>query len=54
MTGGAGLVLLRRLEKTVEEKSTGLIVYLGVDPLFDPLRSEPSFQALLKQMQLVH
>jgi serine/threonine-protein kinase len=40
------------LEKAVAEKNTGLVVYLGAEPLFDPLRTEPRFQALLEKMGL--
>jgi serine/threonine protein kinase/Flp pilus assembly protein TadD len=39
------------LEKGVEERDDWL-VWLYVDPLFDPLRSEPRFQAVLKRVGL--
>jgi Tfp pilus assembly protein PilF len=37
------------LEKAYEERGSDLI-YLKVDPWFDPLRDEPRFQALLRRM----
>jgi TolB-like protein/DNA-binding winged helix-turn-helix (wHTH) protein/Tfp pilus assembly protein PilF len=39
------------LEKAVSERCYG-IVYLGVNPIFDDLRSDPRFMTLLKQMGL--
>ena len=39
------------LERLYEERS-GLVVYLKVQPLFDPLRAEPRFQALLTKVGL--
>jgi len=39
------------LERLYEERS-GLVVYLKVQPHFDPLRAEPRFQALLKKAGL--
>ena len=39
------------LEKAYEERS-GRLIYLGVLPAFDPLRSDPRFQNLVKRMRL--
>lgn len=39
------------LEKALEERSPTL-KWIGVDPLFDPLRNEPRFQAMLQRMGL--
>ena len=39
------------LERLYEERS-GLVVYLKVQPHFDPLRAEPRFQALMKKIGL--
>jgi hypothetical protein len=39
------------LERAYNEHSIYLIIFV-FDPLFDPLRSEPRFQALLKKMRL--
>ena len=40
---------LAYLEKAYEERS-GLLTYLKVDPSYDPLRSDPRFQSLLRRM----
>jgi tetratricopeptide (TPR) repeat protein len=42
---------LRWLEEGFSERSTAL-VWLKVDPAYDPLRSEPRFQALLSKLGL--
>jgi eukaryotic-like serine/threonine-protein kinase len=39
------------LEKGYQERDEGL-TYLAVDPLYDPLRSDPRFQNLLRRMNL--
>jgi serine/threonine protein kinase len=39
------------LEKGYQERDAG-ITYLAVDPVWDPLRSDPRFQSLLKRMNL--
>jgi tetratricopeptide (TPR) repeat protein len=39
------------LEKAFEERSNGLI-FLKVDPVFDPLRDDPRFQDLPRRMNL--
>jgi TolB-like protein len=39
------------LEKAYEERS-GRLVYLGVAPIFDSLRSDPRFQGLLRRLRL--
>jgi tetratricopeptide (TPR) repeat protein len=42
---------LENLEKAYEERNSPM-AYLKVWPLFDSLRSEPRFQAVLKKMNL--
>lgn len=39
------------IEKAYQERS-GYLVYLKIDPIVDPLRANPRFQALLKKMKL--
>lgn len=43
---GAHGEALSALEEAVERRA-GLVMYLGVEPLMDPLRSDPRFEALL-------
>jgi len=42
---------LQWLEKAYQERSNSM-AYLGVDPLVDPLRSDPRFQDLLRRIGL--
>jgi tetratricopeptide (TPR) repeat protein len=42
---------LSALEQTVEERE-GLATYANVFPMFEPVRSEPRFQALMRKMNL--
>jgi hypothetical protein len=42
---------LKYLEKGYQERDGGL-TYIAVDPLYDPLRSDPRFQNLLRRMNL--
>ena len=37
------------LERAYEERM-GIMVYLKVEPMWDPLRSDPRFQDLLRRM----
>ena len=39
------------LEKAYRERS-GRLVYIGVERAFDPLRSDPRFQDLVKRIRL--
>lgn len=39
------------LERAVDERS-GLIVWMKVEPMFDPVRDDPRFQALLERVRL--
>ena len=39
------------LEKSYQERA-GLLVFLKVEPIFDPLRSDPRFAGLLRRLQL--
>jgi len=41
------------LEKAYEEHDSGL-VSLGVEPMFDPIRTDERFQGILKRMRLAH
>ena len=41
------------LDKACDERSVWLI-WLGVDPKFDPLRSDPRFEELLKKIRFAH
>jgi serine/threonine-protein kinase len=40
---------LEWLEKAVDDRD-GMIIHIHVDPLYDPLRYQPRFQALLRKM----
>jgi tetratricopeptide (TPR) repeat protein len=42
---------LQYLEKAYQERDA-VMLYLAVDPLFDPLRSDPRFQDFLRRMNL--
>jgi hypothetical protein len=41
------------LEKAYEEHDSGL-VSLGVEPMFDPVRSDTRFQVILRRMKLTN
>src|SRR5205814_565902 len=41
---------LERLNKAYEERA-GFIIYLNVEPVFDPLRSDPRFAELVRKMK---
>jgi adenylate cyclase len=40
-----------QLDKAIEERS-GWVIYLNVEPFFDPLRSDPRYKSLLKRINL--
>jgi hypothetical protein len=42
---------LKYLEKGFQERDAGM-TYIAVDPIYDPLRSDPRFQSLLRRMNL--
>jgi hypothetical protein len=41
------------VEKAYEEHDSGL-VSLAVEPMFEPLRSDPRFKEILRRMKLPH
>jgi serine/threonine-protein kinase len=43
---------LEQLGKAIDERS-GWVLYLNIEPLFDPLRSDPRYEALLQRINLV-
>jgi len=42
---------LEQLEKAYDDRA-GWMIYLNVEPVFDPIRSEPRFIALVRKMKL--
>jgi len=42
---------IEQLNRAYEDRS-GFIIYLGVEPQFDPLRSDPRYTELLRRMNL--
>ena len=43
---------LEWFEKAIEERDAMIAVSGAVNPIFDPLRSHPRYQALLRKMNL--
>jgi serine/threonine-protein kinase len=43
----------QRLDEAIEHK-TNFVNLLGIDPFFNPLRSDSRFTTLLKQLALSH